>query len=114
MKSLGGKVRASVLVFVVLTFGKQHLSTLQSISTNPIRMQLSDKRVAATQFTIYNSLANLPVTLGTMIFAAIGGMAAIRAQFWTIAGLAMIAAIAFLLLRVGNRHAAAEPVPEMD
>lgn len=105
---------SSVIVFIALTFCKQHLSTLQSISTNPIRMQLSDKRVAATQFTIYNSLANLPVTLGTMIFAALGGMAAIGAQFWTMIGLAAFAGCAFWLLRVGNRHVAAEPVPEMD
>ncbi len=63
---------------------------------------------------IYNSLANLPVTLGTMIFAGLGGMAAIGAQFWTMIGLAAFAGCVFWRLRVGNRHVAAEPVPEMN
>ncbi len=35
------------------------------ITANPLRMQLSDPRVAAAQFTIYNSLANLPVSFGS-------------------------------------------------
>ncbi|RVQ69376.1 MFS transporter [Croceicoccus ponticola] len=105
---------SSVFVFVALTLLKAQLSTLQSICTNPLRMQLSDKRVAATQFTIYNSLSNLPVTLGTYIFVWLGGMAAIVTQLWVAAGLAMLAAIGMFVLRVGDRRMAAEPVPKMD
>ncbi len=38
--------------------------------SNPLRMRLRDKRIAATQFiTLYSSLANLPVPLGASLFA---------------------------------------------
>jgi PAT family beta-lactamase induction signal transducer AmpG len=101
-------------IFVGATFVYRLLDPLQSIVTNPLRMQLSDKRVAATQFTIYNSLSNLPVALGATLFAALGGIAALSPTMLVGAGLAMLGAIGFFPLRVGNRHEAAEPVPEVN
>ena len=57
MPELGKSWGGFVLLFVVGDVG----SLLFTICTNPLRMRLSDKRVAATQFTLYNSLANIVV-----------------------------------------------------
>ena len=100
-----------IAVFVGMTFVYRLLDTLLSVATNPLRMQLSDKRVAATQFTIYNSLSNLPVALGATLFAALGGVGALSTTMLAGAVLGVLGAAGFLLLRVGNRHEAPEPVP---
>lgn len=77
-------------------------SLLYSICTNPLRMRLSDKRVAATQFTIYNSLSNLPVPAGAYLYAwgvANGGM---KTAMTIVVALALGGMIALSLLRIGN------------
>lgn len=89
-----------------------------SIATNPLRMQLSDPSVAATQFTIYNSLSNLPVSIGATMFAILGGTDEMATVMWLAAGLMTVAAFVFLTLKVGDKvrkaDLAAEPEPRMD
>ncbi|ALE15325.1 AmpG permease [Altererythrobacter epoxidivorans] len=91
---------------------------MTSIATNPLRMQLSDPSVAATQFTIYNSLSNLPVSIGATVFAMLGGTNEMATVMWLAAGLMTVAAFVFLTLKVGDRvrkaDLAAEPEPRMD
>ena len=73
---------------------------LSSICSNPLRMQLSDKRVGATQFTIYNSLANLPVALGALMLGRLGGSDNLMLTLGVAAALYGLAAIGYALLRM--------------
>jgi MFS transporter, PAT family, beta-lactamase induction signal transducer AmpG len=100
-------------VFVVAYTASSLLGLLASITTNPLRMQLSDPRVAATQFTIYNSLSNLPVSLGAMLFATLGGAEALGGTMLAAAGLFAAGAVILLFIRVGRAPARSGPVPEI-
>jgi len=88
--------------------------TLTSICTNPLRMQLSDPQVAATQFTIYNSLSNLPVSLGATLFAVLGGTREMTSVLWVAAALLLSGAVVYGWMTAGSRHTEAEAVPVVD
>lgn len=88
--------------FLFLYFLTDTSNLLYSICTNPIRMRLSDKRVAATQFTIYNSLSNLPVPAGAWILAWTTDIGGRPAAMMAVIGLAVFGMIALALLRIGN------------
>ncbi len=61
-------------VFVGLLALQSVCSTLTSITTNPLRMQLSDPRVAASQYHDLYSISNLPVSFGAAtVFVWLGG-----------------------------------------
>ncbi len=74
-------------------------------------MQLSDPTVAATQFTIYNSLSNLPVAFGATLFATLGGTEEMFTVMWIAAGLCAAGGLLYGRLTIGNRPIAVEPVP---
>ncbi len=76
------------------------LSILSSICTNPLRMQLSDKRVSATQFTIYNSISNLPISIGAGLFATMGGTDNLQQTLLVCGGLFAAAGVVFAILRM--------------
>ena len=101
-------------VFIVLLAVQSILATLSSIATNPLRMQLSDPRVAATQFTIYNSLGNLPVSMGATLFAWLGGSAELATVMAVAIALFVIGTLILALIRVGQASTDAEPVPRLD
>ena len=82
--------------YVVLSL----FQTLSSVTTNPLRMQLSDPRVAATQFTIYNSLSNLPVSIGATLFAVLGGAKALAVVMGVTTALFLAAALVLWFMRV--------------
>ncbi len=85
-------------------------SLLFTISGNPLRMRLSDKRVAATQFTIYNSLGNLPVPAGAYLLAWTTDQGGQAMTMTAVIGLAIIGMILMSLLRIGN---VVDNVPEI-
>jgi MFS transporter, PAT family, beta-lactamase induction signal transducer AmpG len=109
-------VFALALLMLFLAFGEQFwtshpifllvlmfwslLILLNSICSNPLRMQLSDKRVGATQFTIYNSLANLPVALGAWLMGRLGGSDNLPLTLGTAAALFALAGLAYAVLRM--------------
>lgn len=70
---------------------------LFSACTNPLRMQLCDPRVSATQFTIYNSIANFPISVGATLFAVLGGIEML-AQPLIAAGVTTLFAILFFVI----------------
>lgn len=76
------------------------LILLNTICSNPLRMQLSDKRVGATQFTIYNSLSNLPVALGAWIMGKLGGSDNLMLTLGTAGGIFLLGAAGYALLRM--------------
>lgn len=76
------------------------LSILSSICTNPLRMQLSDKRVSASQFTIYNSVSNFPISIGASLFAILGGTENLTVTLLVCASLFGAAAVVFAILRM--------------
>lgn len=85
------------------------LSLLSSICTNPLRMQLSDKRVSATQFTIYNSISNLPISIGAGLFATLGGTDNLSTTLLVCGSLFAAAGVVFAILRMPpteDEHAA--------
>jgi len=88
--------------------------TVTSIVTNPLRMQLSDPQVAATQFTIYNSLSNLPVAFGAGLFAMLGGTGELGTVIWTAVALFALGSLVYGWMKIGSRHVEAEPVPQVN
>jgi MFS transporter, PAT family, beta-lactamase induction signal transducer AmpG len=110
----GQSIWIAVPVFVVLTGAERLCTVLTTICSSPMRMQLSDPQVAATQFTIYNSLSNLPVAFGATLFAAIGGMGAFPLALWIAIGLLLGGAALFAWMEAGSRHVAVQPAPEID
>jgi PAT family beta-lactamase induction signal transducer AmpG len=98
-------------VFIVVLGVQSILATLSSIATNPLRMQLSDPRVAATQFTIYNSLGNLPVSLGATLFAWLGGSAELATVMLVAIALFVLGTAILAFIRVGRAGAETEPMP---
>lgn len=87
-------------VFLGVLVSWSLMNLLNSICSNPLRMQLSDKRVGATQFTIYNSLANLPVALGAWLLGRLGGTANLELTVGVAAGLFALSALGYALLRM--------------
>ena len=87
-------------IFVVVLVIWSLLTLLSSICSNPLRMQLSDKRVGATQFTIYNSLANLPVAVGAWMLGRLGGSENLPVTLGTAAALWAAAGVGYALLRM--------------
>jgi PAT family beta-lactamase induction signal transducer AmpG len=106
-------------VFVILTIYWNMTDTLTSLCSNPLRMRLSDKRVGATQFTIYNSLSNLPVPMGAALFAWLSGVDGMAVLMPVLVGMIMLSCLIFATLRIGNvvdhpdPHEAA-PAPRID
>ena len=89
-------------VFVILSIGRELTDVLTSVSSNPLRMRLSDKRVGATQFTIYNSLSNLPVALGASLFAWTYGAGGLALVMSILIAMTVASCVIFALLRIGN------------
>ena len=88
--------------FVILSIMWNVTDTLTSVCTNPLRMRLSDKRVAATQFTIYNSLSNLPVPLGASLFAWAAGAGGSALLMPILIVMTIASCAVFALLRIGR------------
>lgn len=101
---LGQGIWTTFAVFAGAYAVKSLLDVLISVCTNPLRMQLCDKRVSATQFTIYNSLANLPVSLGATLFAIIGGVDQLARTLLCAITLLAMAAIAYAVLRMPSER----------
>ncbi|MCW2396571.1 MULTISPECIES: MFS transporter [unclassified Sphingobium] len=89
-------------VFVLLSIGREATDILTSISSNPLRMRLSDKRVGATQFTIYNSLSNLPVALGASLYAWIYGASGLAWLMAILIAMTVLSCVIFAMLRIGE------------
>jgi PAT family beta-lactamase induction signal transducer AmpG len=102
-------------VFVALLALQSICTTLTSITTNPLRMQLSDPRAAASQFTIYNSISNLPVSFGAAtVFVWLGGTDQLSNLMLAAIGLLLVASAILSFIRVGAPPVIAEPVPMVD
>ncbi len=99
----------SGLIFLFIITESTQL--LLAICTNPLRMRLSDKRVGATQFTIYNSLSNLPVPAGAWILAAASDRGGTSAAMTVVIVMAVLGMAALWLLRIGK---VVDAVPEDD
>ncbi|HYD24386.1 MAG TPA: MFS transporter [Croceibacterium sp.] len=102
-------------VFVGLLALQSICSTLSSITTNPLRMQLSDPRVAAAQFTIYNSIGNLPVSFGSAtVFVWLGGSDDLTTTMAGAVALFALGTVILAFIRIGGKHVEAQPVPPID
>jgi PAT family beta-lactamase induction signal transducer AmpG len=110
----GQSIWAATTAFVIMSAVWSMHDTLTSICTNPLRMQLSDPQVAATQFTIYNSLSNLPVSLGATLFALLGGTREMTHVLWIAAALLFAGAMVYVWMKAGSRRVESEPVPRVD
>lgn len=102
-------------MFVGLLALQSVIITLSSICGSPLRMQLSDPRVAASQYTIYNSLANFPVSFGSVtVFVWLGGTDNLTALMTVAIVLFVAAGLILSLIRVGMPPTKSEPVPTVD
>jgi PAT family beta-lactamase induction signal transducer AmpG len=110
----GQSIWLATAAFIAMSCVWSMHDTLTSICTNPLRMQLSDPKVAATQFTIYNSLSNLPVSLGAGLFATLGGTAELTTVVWVAVGLLFTGALGYGWMQAGSRHQPAPLVPAVD
>lgn len=98
-------------IFVALTTVWNATDTLTSVCSNPLRMRLSDKRVAATQFTIYNSAANLVVPMGASAYAWAAGYGSLPSMLLII-GLTLLGCIGYAAMRIGGRGEHLEEIEE--
>lgn len=110
----GQSIWLATTAFIAMSCVWSMHDTVTSICTNPLRMQLSDPKVAATQFTIYNSLSNLPVSFGAGLFATMGGTDEMTTILWIAVALLFGGALLYGSMRAGSRHEAAPLVPEVD
>lgn len=110
----GQSIWVAGTAFIVMSAVWSVHNTCTSICTNPLRMQLSDPKVAATQFTIYNSFSNLPVSIGAAVFALLGGADELATVMWTAAVLFVLGGLVYGTMRAGSRHVEGEPVPEFN
>lgn len=92
-------------VFIAVYIVFSMLSLLSSICTNPLRMQLSDKRVSASQFTIYNSISNFPISVGASLFAIMGGIDNLTQTLLVCCGFFAVAGVVFSILRMPQTEA---------
>ncbi len=106
---LGQEFWVQFPVFLMVLVFWSLLTLLSSICTNPLRMQLSDKRVGATQFTIYNSLANLPVALGAWMLGQLGGSDNLQMTLGVAATLWITSGLGYVLLRMPKTKAPEHP-----
>jgi len=110
----GESIWVGTVAFIATTCVWALHDTVSSIVSNPLRMQLSDPKVAATQFTIYNSLSNLPVSLGAGLYATLGGTEELTNVIWTAVALLVVGSMFYAWMRAGGRHVEAEPVPAVN
>lgn len=102
-------------VFVILSIAWLSTDALTPMCSNPLRMRLSDKRVGATQFTIYNSLSNLPVTWGAALFAWSAGAGGMTVLMPIVIALSLGSCVTFYAMRIGKRVDHEEdPAPRVD
>ncbi len=99
---LAPDVAAIGAVFVAFSLFWNMTETLCTVCTNPIRMRLSEKRVAATQFTIYNSLGNLPIPIGASLFAWASGVGGSHVLMPILIVLIVLAIGIMSMLRIGK------------
>lgn len=112
---LGQGAWTTPAIFIVMLATYQLLVVLSSICTSPMRMQLSDPRAAAAQFTLYNSLGNLPVSFGSAtMFVMLGGSANLPMVMGVAIALLLMATLILSLVRVGLRQQAEAPVPAVN
>jgi PAT family beta-lactamase induction signal transducer AmpG len=90
-------------IFVGLSIFREFTDVLTSISSNPLRMRLSDKRVGATQFTIYNSLSNLPVAFGASLYAWAFGAGGLTLLMSILVAMTVGSCVIFALMRIGDK-----------
>ncbi|MEO6041610.1 MAG: MFS transporter [Croceibacterium sp.] len=110
----GQSIWVTTVGFVGMYIVYSLFNTLSSITTNPLKMQLCDPRVAATQFTIYNSLSNLPVSFGATLFGVLGGSKELAVVAGATTALLLGSAVILWFMRTGDAHAEPELVPEID
>jgi PAT family beta-lactamase induction signal transducer AmpG len=110
----GPSIWVATTAFIAMSCVWSMHDTLTSICTNPLRMQLSDPKVAATQFTVYNSLSNLPVSFGAGLFATLGGTGEMTTILWLAVALLFGGALLYGSMHAGSRHEVAPPVPNVD
>jgi PAT family beta-lactamase induction signal transducer AmpG len=102
-------------LFIGLLAAQSVTITLSSICANPLKMQLSDPRVAASQFTIYNSIGNLPVSFGSAtVFVWLGGSDELGALMIAAIALLLTASVIMSFIRVGGPPSKAKPAPALD
>ena len=94
-----GLLWSGLIALYVIT---DSVGLLGSICTNPLRMRLSDKRVAATQFTVYNSLSNLLVPAGAWILALTTDRGGTQATMTTVIVLTLGSMLLLSFMRIGN------------
>jgi PAT family beta-lactamase induction signal transducer AmpG len=111
---LGQSFWATMTIFIVASAVWSLHDTMNGVCSNPLRMQLSDPKVAAFQFTVYNSISNLPMAMGALIFAALGGSDNLVTVMLLAAGLCAIAAMIIGWMKVGDPPVKATPTPEFD
>jgi PAT family beta-lactamase induction signal transducer AmpG len=90
-------------IFVILSIVWNATDTLTSVCSNPLRMRLSDKRVAATQFTIYNALANLTVPMGASAYAIAAGYGN-KVAMPIILAMVVISCVGYGMMHIGGRR----------
>ncbi len=102
--ALGKDLWTTFAIFACVYATSSVLTVLMSVCTNPLRMQLCDKRVSATQFTIYNSMANLPVSLGATLFAIVGGVDQLAQTMLCAISLMVVGSIAYAVLKMPSER----------
>nr|WP_298928948.1 MFS transporter [uncultured Erythrobacter sp.] len=88
---------SSPVLFMAFLYGWMALNNLRTVAMLPVSMRLCDKKVAATQFTIYMAVANFGISFGAFMLGLadkMGGLASI----FVIAGIGQLVALLLLVI----------------
>ncbi len=80
------------------------LDTLLTVVTIPITMRLCHVQVAATQFTIYMTMNNLGISLGTVLLGLSTPLGGLIHLFPILLGANLLAMLILLLVRFPKRR----------
>ncbi|WP_338244003.1 MFS transporter [Aurantiacibacter hainanensis] len=102
--------------FILFVYGWYALDILITVAALPISMRLCDKRVAATQFTLYMACSNFGISIGAYVFSLSDRLGGLPVLFMVVFALHGVGLLVMLLVKFPRRSKVppeiVEQVPE--
>lgn len=89
--------------FVFFVYGWYALDILITVAALPISMRLCDKRVAATQFTLYMACSNFGISIGAWVFGMSDALGGLPTMFKVVIALHVVGLLVMVLVKFPRR-----------